>query len=448
MPSRETGVSVRTVQAADQFEAATYSKVTWRIVPYLFLCYLLAYVDRVNVGFAKLQMQADLHMSEAVYGAGMAVFFIGYFFFEVPANMILRKLGARRWIGPIMIVWGVVSACTLFVKGAYSFYAVRFLLGIVESGFFPGVILYLTFWYTRKHRAKMVAAFMTAIPVSGVVAGPISGWILARMGGLGRLAPWQWLFLAEGIPSLIAGVVTLYYLPDTPLQSKWLSAEEKSLIVRRLDEEEEIKKEAGGGKHRIADAFRSKHVWLMCVIYFGIVMGSYGLGFWLPQVIKETITTDPLKIGWISVIPWSVATVAMILAGRHSDIKGERRWHIAGALFVGSGAFAASAIPGIPGWLGLAALAVAAAGIVCANSIFWALPTGILSGAAAAAGIAWINSVGNLGGFVSPIVVSQVRDRTHSMVLALLVLSFAALVSGFVTLHVTRKQRPVHAPLP
>src|ERR1035441_3045412 len=430
-----------------EFETATYNKVTWRIVPFLFLCYLLAYVDRVNVGFAKLQMQTDLRMSDAVYGVGAGVFFIGYFFFEIPANMIMTRLGARRWIGPIMMVWGGVSACTLFVKGAHSFYAVRFLLGIVESGFFPGVILYLTFWYTRKHRAKMVAAFMTAIPVSGVIAGPVSGWILARMGGIGLLSAWQWLFLAEGIPSLIAGVVTLYYLPDSPLKSAWLSAEEKSLIARRLDEEEELKKQAGGGQHRIADVFRSKQIWLMCVIYFGIVMGSYGLGFWMPQVIKDTLSKDPLKIGWISVIPWSVATVAMVLGGRHSDVKCERRWHIAGPLFVGAGAFAASAIPGIPGSVGLVALSLAAAGIVCANSIFWALPTGILSGAAAAAGIAWINSVGNLAGYVSPFVVGQIRDRTHSMVLALLVLSVAALVSGFVTLQVTRKKRPASAPL-
>jgi D-galactonate transporter len=439
-------VSAASAQAAEQFEAATYAKVTWRIVPYLFLCYLLAYVDRVNVGFAKLQMQTDLHMSDAVYGAGAGVFFIGYFFFEIPANMVLRKLGARRWIGPIMIVWGMVSACTLFVKGAYSFYLVRFVLGIVESGFFPGVILYLTFWYTRKHRAKMTAAFMTAIPLSGVIAGPISGWILARMGGVGQLAPWQWLFLAEGIPSFIAGWITLYYLPDSPLKSKWLSAEEKSLVLRKLDEEEALKREAGGRNHRIVDVFRSKQIWLMCVIYFGIVMGSYGLGFWLPQVIKETISKDPLKIGWLSVIPWSVATVAMVLGGRHSDVKGERRWHVAGFLFLGAGAFAASAIPGIPGWLGLLTLALAASGIGCSNSIFWALPTEVLSGAAAAAGIAWINSVGNLAGYVSPFVVGQIRDRTHSMVLALLVLSFAALVGGLVTLYVTRKQGAAKAP--
>ncbi|MGD0497882.1 MAG: MFS transporter [Bryobacteraceae bacterium] len=422
------------------FEAATYRKIGRRLMPYLFLCYLLAYVNRVNVSFAKLQMQADLRMSDTVYGAGAGIFFIGYFFFEIPANMILQKLGARLWLGSIMMAWGVVSICTMFVKGAFSFYALRLLLGVVESGFFPGVILYLTFWYTRKHRAKMVAAFMSAIPVSSVVASPISGWILKHMAGLGHLASWQWLFLTNGIPSVLMGMITFLYLPDSPLKSAWLNQEEKDLVASRLDEEEEVKKQAGGGKHQIGYVFRSPRVWLFCLIYFGIVMGQYGLTFWLPQVIKETLSADPQKIGWILVIPWGAATVAMILAGRHSDITGERRWHIAGSVFVGGAAFAVSAIPGISGAAGLAALTFAAMGIVCANSLFWAMPTAVLSGAAAAAGIAWINSVGNLAGYVGPYVVGLIRDKTHSMFAALLVLSAAALTAALLTLYVMRKR--------
>ena len=249
-------MSAQSAHAAERFEAATYSKITWRLMPFLFLCYLLAYINRVSVGFAKLQMQADLRMSDTVFSAGMGIFFIGYFFFEVPANMMLRKLGARRWLGPIMITWGVVSACTMFVKDVYSFYAVRLLLGLVESGFFPGVILYLTFWYARTHRAKMVAVFMTGIPVSSVVASPVSGWILKNMSGLGHMAGWQWLFLAGGIPSVIVGLVTLLYLPDTPLESLWLSQEEKDLVTRRIEEEEEVKKEAGEGQHGVGYVFR------------------------------------------------------------------------------------------------------------------------------------------------------------------------------------------------
>jgi MFS family permease len=245
------------------FESATYRRVTARLIPYLFLCYILAYIDRVNIGFAKLQMQHDLGMSDAVYGLGAGIFFIGYFFFEVPANLIMQRIGARLWLGPIMIAWGIVSACTLFVTGPASFYSVRFLLGVVEAGFFPGVILYLTYWYTRKDRVKMIAAFMSAVPLSGIIAGPISGWILDRMGGAAGLTSWQWLFLVEGIPSILAGLVTLVFLCDSPAKAEWLSENEKGLILKRLKEEEELKIGAGHTSHRLIDVFRSPAVWLL-----------------------------------------------------------------------------------------------------------------------------------------------------------------------------------------
>ena len=232
-------------------EAAVYRKITWRIMPFLFFCYVLAYVDRVNVGFAKLEMQQALGMSDAVYGMGAGIFFIGYFLFEVPANVMLQKIGARRWIGPIMMAWGVVSACTLFAKGAGSFYALRFLLGLVECGFFPGVILYLTYWYTQQHRARMVALFMSAIPVSTILASPVSGWILGRMKGVGHLSAWQWLFLVEGIPSVIVGLVTLCFLTDRPAKAGWLAADEKNLVVQRLEEEEALKRKTGQTRHRL-----------------------------------------------------------------------------------------------------------------------------------------------------------------------------------------------------
>ncbi len=435
----EGEVLVPPTQPESQIEDALYRKITKRILPFLFLCYLLAYVDRVNVGFAKLQMQSDLKLSDTAYGLGAGIFFfIGYFLFEIPANMMLRKLGARRWIGPIMIVWGIVSAGTLLTRGPHSYYAARFLLGIVESGFFPGVILYLTFWYTRKHRAKIVSAFMTAIPISSVLASPISGWILKRMTAMGGLAPWQWLFLIEGIPPILVGVVTLFYLPDGPAKAKWLAPEERELVLRRLDQEEEIKRSAGAGEYRVLEIFRIPQVWLMCLIYFGINSGSYGLSLWLPQLIKETITPDPQAIGWIVAIPWGAGAVAMYLSGRHSDRTGERRWHIAAPLLIGAAAFSFSAIPGLSGVVGLAALTFAACGILCANSVFWTLPSALLSGAAAAAGIAFINSVGNLGGGAGPYLVGYIRDHTHSMFAALLLLSFFALVSGLVALWVAR----------
>ncbi len=429
------------VTSALEKETAVYRKITWRIMPFLFFCYVLAYVDRVNVGFAKLQMQQALGMSDAVYGMGAGIFFIGYFLFEVPANMMLQRIGARLWIGPIMMAWGIVSACTLFVKGAWSFYAIRFLLGIVECGFFPGVILYLTYWYTQKHRARMMALFMSAVPVSAIVASPISGWILGRMSDVGHLAAWQWLFVVEGIPSVAVGMITLFFLTDRPSKAKWLKENEKKLVILRLEEEETLKSQAGQTRHRLVDAFRSAPVWLLSLAYFGMTAGNYGITFWLPQVIKETITQDPIRIGWIAAIPGVASIVVMFAWGHHSDKTRERRWHMALAAIIGAAAFGASAIPGMSGAAGIAALTVASAFLMCQFAVFWALPTAILSGTAAAAGIAWINSIGNLAGYASPHAVGLIRDHTHSMIPALLALCGAQLVTAIMILIVVRNKR-------
>jgi sugar phosphate permease len=412
------------------FEAAVYNKVTRRIIPFLFACYILAYVDRVNIGFAKLQMQQDLGMSDTVYGIGAGIFFIGYFLFEIPANIILQRLGARLWLGALMVVWGAVSSCTIFARGAASFYAIRMLLGIVESGFFPGVILYLTFWYTRKHRARMVALFMCANPLSGVIAGPISGRIMAKMSGVGGLRAWQWLFLIEGIPSAIAGLVTMFYLVDGPAKAKWLSAEERNHVERRLREEEEVKQSEGQSRHRIVDAFRSGKVWLFCAIYFGFQMGNYGLWFWLPQTLNDTISTDPWIIGLVSAIPWAASAIAMILYAHHSDKTGERRGHVALGAGLAGLAFAAGAVAWHSGTFAVVLVSLSAMGIMCGQSVFWSMPTAALSGAAAAAGIAWINSVGNLAGYLSPFVVGHIRDRTGSMMLAQLVMAGSCIVAA------------------
>jgi len=424
--------------AALSLENSVYRKVTLRLLPYLFLCYILAYIDRVNVGFAKLQMQRDLGMTDAVYGLGAGIFFIGYFLFEIPANLILQRLGARRWIGPIMMIWGVLSAITMWVHTAAAFYLVRFLLGIVESGFFPGVILYLTFWYTEKHRARMVALFMSAVPLAGVIAGPISGWIMARMTGAGHLRAWQWLFLLEGVPACLAGLVALFFLTDSPAHATWLEPAERDFLVHQLAQEKAAKERSRDTHHSPMQALRSGKIWLLGFIYFGFVMGNYALGFWLPQVISDTITKNPLAIGWLTVIPWGTSAVAMVLFGRHSDSTGERRIHIALAGVVGATAFAASAIPGISGALGLTALTFATIGIMFAFSTFWAMPTAILSGAAASAGIAWINSIGNLAGYAAPYLIGAVRDATNSIMIALLVLSASALFSSLATLWVGR----------
>lgn len=429
------------VNVTPEFERATYAKVTRRLMPFLFICYVLAYVDRVNVSFAKLEMQQDLGMSDAVYGLGAGIFFIGYFLFEVPANLILQRIGARLWLGPIIAVWGLVSAAQMFVTGELSFYIIRFVLGVVECGFFPGVILYLTFWYTRKHRARMVALFMTAVPLAGLIASPISGWIMNAMTEFWHLRAWQWLFLLEGIPSVFMGLLTLYFLTDNPRKAKWLTAEERDLLERRLQEEEELKQKEGEHRHRLVDAFKSGRVWLFCVVYFGMAMGNYGLGFWLPQNVKDRVAGNPWQIGLILTIPWALAAVAMVLYGHHSDKTGERRWHVALALIVSAAALALSSVDAIPPVVAIAALSLAVMGIMCAFGTFWALPTGILSGSAAAAGIAWINSVGNLGGYAGPHAVGAIRDATGSTTVAMLALAGACLMSGLLVLLAGKPRR-------
>jgi len=427
--------------------AAVYRKVTWRLIPFLFGCYILAYVDRVNVGFAKLQMQADLGMSDTVYGAGAGLFFIGYFLLEVPANMMLRRLGARRWLGPIMIAWGLVSASMIFVKGASTFYVLRFLLGVVECGFFPGVMLYLTFWFPQHRRARIVAMIITANPLSGVLAGPVSGWILSRAHDSGGLRPWQWLFLVEGLPSVLAGIITLVYLVDTPAKASWLNAEERRLIARDLELEEQAKKRAGASAHRFRDAFRTAKVWVLCLAFFGIQMGNYGLAFWLPQILKDTFTADPWLIGLISTIPWGTAAISMVFYAHHSDRTGERRWHVALGVGIAGVTLAIGGLPGLTGWPALALITCTTVALMCTQAVFWALPTAVLSGTAAAAGIAWINSVGNLAGYLSPFLVGRIRDAMGSMMPAYLVLGVSCLAASALALAVARPRSPEFEPL-
>ncbi len=425
----------------------TYRKVTWRLVPFLFACYILAYVDRVNVGFAKLQMQTDLGMSDTVYGIGAGLFFIGYFLLEVPANMMLRRLGARRWLGPIMMAWGLVSAATMFVNGATSFYVLRFLLGMVESGFFPGVMLYFTFWYPRHRRARIVAMLISANPLSGVFAGPISGWILQGH-GLAGLRSWQRLFLVEGLPSVLAGAVTLLYLVDEPAKASWLNDREREIIASDLEQEEKLKRLEGAPAHRFRDAFRSGKVWLLCLAFFGIQMGNYGLAFWLPQILKDTLIGDPFLIGLASTIPWGTAAIAMVIYAHHSDRTGERRRHVALGVGIAGVTLAMGGLPGFSGWLALALVTCTTVAIMCTQAVFWSLPTAVLSGAAAAAGIAWINSVGNLAGYLSPFLVGSIRDATGSMTLAYFVLGASCVLASAVVLVVTRRGAREGYPLP
>ena len=425
-------------------ETAVYRKVTWRLIPLLFTCYILAYIDRVNVGFAKLSLKAEPWFSETVFATGAGIFFLGYFFFEVPGNIILHRVGARRWIARIMISWGLMSALMAVSHSAASFYTLRFLLGVAEAGFFPGIILYLTYWYPRQHRARIVALFMTAIAASGVIGGPLSGWLLKVSSGWLGLAAWQWLFILEAIPTILLGCAVPFLLADRPAQATWLTAAERDLLEANLAEDEKTKTAQGHRAHRVRDAFLSGKVWLCCAIYFGAIVGLYGVSFWLPQIIKDTLTQDDWQVGLFSAIPWACATVGMLIAGRHSDRTGERRWHIGLSALVAAAAFSLSGLPGLHPWLVLAILAVAITGVMSTISCFWSLPTAILSGTAAAAGIAWINSVGNLAGYLSPEMIGWLKTH-RDLQTALNAVACALAISGLLVIFGTR---PAQAPKP
>jgi D-galactonate transporter len=415
-------------------ENAVYAKVTWRLIPFLFLCYVFAYLDRVNVGFAKLQMLSDLKFSETMYGLGAGIFFIGYFLMEVPSNLALHRFGARKWIARIMISWGVISGALAFVTTPTQFYILRFFLGIAEAGFFPGIILYLTYWYPASRRSKITALFMTGIPIAGVVGGPLSGWIMERFHNVNDMHGWQWLFLLEAIPSLIAGIVTFFYLVDKIGDAKWLNTEEKALLERCLaDEQSRIE------VHSASAAFKNGRVWMLCAGYFGIIMGLYGISFWLPTLIKTSGVSSSLDVGLLTMIPYGFAAIAMVMIGRSSDKTKERRWHVSVPAIVGAAGLVISTFVPQEPVFAVVSLTLATIGVFGALSQFWTIPPAFMGGAAAAAGIAIINSVGNLAGFVSPYVVGWVKDATNSTDIGLYCVAVSLLASAAIILTVPKK---------
>ena len=429
--------SARQPANTEAFEKATYAKVTWRLLPFLLLCYVAAYLDRVNVGFAKLQMSADLHFSDAVYGLGAGIFFIGYFLFEVPSNLIMHKVGARLWIARIMLTWGCVSAATAFVTTPEMFYVVRFALGVAEAGFFPGVLLYLTYWFPAQRRGGMTALFMTAIPLTGVLGGPLSGWILQAFGGTDGLAGWQWLFVVQAAPSILAAVATLVFLDTGIASARWLSPAEKALLKHNIEAEQSSKP-----THTLREVFVSPSVWLMSAIYFSFVMGLYGIGFWLPTIIRATGVTHPLDIGWLTAIPYGVAGLVMLAVSASSDRRLERRWHVAIPAALGGLGLLLSTLFADNTTLAMAAMTLATAGIVSALPLFWSLPTALLGGAAAAAGLAMINSIGNLAGFVSPYLVGVVSAATQDTRIGMAILAVSMFIGAALTLSVKPQPAP------
>ncbi len=387
-----------------------YGKVFWRIVPFIMLCYVVAYLDRINVGFAKLQMSQDLGFSETVFGLGAGIFFLGYFLFELPSNLIMYRIGAKVWIARIMITWGLMSASFIWVTTPSMFYILRFLLGAMEAGFYPGVILYLTQWYPSHRRAKIIALFMSAIPISGIFGNPLSGWIMDALHNVAGWHGWQWMFVIEAVPAILVGIAVLYVLDDRIAKAKWLSDAEKAYLESEITADHREKE----SPHSVAGVFADTRIWHMCLIYFCFVMGQYGLTFWMPTLVKASGVSGNFNIGLISAIPFLSAVIAMNLCGRSADARRERRWHLVIPALAGAVGFVVSSLAADNTIVAIIFLSIAACGVLTCAPLFWSLPTAFLSGTGAAAGIAVINSVGNLAGFLSPYLIGILKDYTHN----------------------------------
>ncbi|TCG05532.1 MFS transporter [Paraburkholderia steynii] len=405
-------------------EAALYRRVTWRILPVLLVCYMLAYLDRSNIGFARLQMLSDLGFSESVYGFGAGVFFLGYALCEVPSNFIMHRFGARRWISRIMITWGTLCALMMFVSTPTMFYGFRLLLGVAEAGLLPGAILYLTYWYPARRRGQIIASFMAAVPFAGAMGGPLSGYIMRQMSGVNGWTGWQWLFLLEGLPTVVIGLFVFFYLDDHVRDAKWLSASEKTILAENVTEDGKTASHTS-----MWSAVRDMQLWTFCAIYFGILLGLAALSFWLPAIISSIGVKDNFHIGLLSMIPYGTSIVGMVLFGRRADARQERRWHMVSPLVIGAAGFSIIALGGNATFV-MVGLTMAAVGVTSSMGLFWALPTAVLRGTAAAGGIGLISSAGIVAGFVSPYMIGTIKGLTHSIAPALFVHSFFLLLSA------------------
>jgi sugar phosphate permease len=417
--------------------ASAVAKTRRRLVPLLFLLYIFAYLDRINVGFAALQMNEALGFSATTYAFGAGIFFVGYVLFEIPSNVILARVGARLWIARIMITWGLVSAGTMFVRTPAMFHALRFLLGLAEAGFFPGIIFYLTQWIPASERAETIAGFMTAVVVAGIIGGPISGALLT-LDGVAGLAGWQWLFVLEGIPSVIAGCAVLSMLPNRPQDAVWLSNSEKKALQATLDEEHA----AAERPLSTRAALTNGRVWLLGLAYFfSVPVALYAFGFFLPQIIQASFHGSSVAIGVLSALPYVAGAIAMVVVGRHSDRTGERRWHVfVSALVCAAGFVATAAVRGIvPSMLWLT---IAMAALASIFGPFWTLASGFMRGVGAAAGIALVNAVGNIGGFVGPYLLGSIKDHTNSFAPGLVAIGSMVAVGGALVLALPDPERP------
>src|SRR4051794_29915626 len=408
--------SLKRMEELTEVHKQTMRKVITRLMPALLVLYVIAYLDRVNVTFAQDRLEEDLGFSGAVYGFGAGIFFVGYFLLEVPSNLALHRFGARKWMARIMITWGLISACTMFVQGPLSFYTVRFLLGVAEAGFFPGMILYLSYWFPARERARAVGVFMSAIAISYAIGAPISGGIMSVMGGVGGLEDWQWLFVLEAIPAIVAGVLVFLKLPDGPADANWLDAEERQWLQTTLDGEDSQRE-----KHSIGQAIKDRRVLVFAVLYFTMVVNVYGLSFWVGKIVDQIDGIGDVAKGFVTAIPYAVAIVGMIVIPRYSDRTGERKLVVSVSLALAATAFVVSTV--VSPVAAIPALAIGLFFLLGVHGVFWTMPTALLSGAGAAAGIAAINSIGNIGGFVGPYLVGLVKDATGSTGGGLIVLA-------------------------
>jgi ACS family tartrate transporter-like MFS transporter len=413
---------VNAVAASPADLASAVAAARRRLIPFLFLLYIVAYVDRINVGFAALQMNRALGFSSTTFGLGAGIFFLGYVLFEIPGNIVLARVGARLWIARIMFTWGLISSAMMLVHSAETFYALRFLLGVAEAGFFPGVVFYLTRWFPARERARAFAAFMTAILMAGVIGGPVSGALLTLDGAAG-LAGWQWVFLLEGLPAIALAFVVLFALPETPHAVSWLSIAERTALVAAVEEEQRGAPDPG-----IARALRQPRTLILAAVYFTIPVTTYGVGFWLPQMLKSASGAGDFGVGLLSVIPYAVGAVGMVVFGRHSDRTGERRWHVLTAALVSAAGLLLTPLGAGVVWTVLC-LSIAILGYAAMLGPFWALTTASMRGVGAAAAIALVNSIGNTGGFVGPFLLGAVNDATHSFAVGLAMIA-AMLVLG------------------
>ncbi len=414
---------------------SAYRKIAFRLMPFLMLCYFCAYLDRVNVGFAKLQMMSDLQFSEAVYGLGAGIFFIGYFLCEVPSNIVLHKVGARRWIARIMITWGILSGCFAFVQTEWQFYTLRFLLGVAEAGLAPGLLLYLTYWFPSYRRARMTVLWFIAIPISGMIGGPLSGLIMDRMSGVHGWFGWQWMFVIEAIPTVIVGLLVLAVLKDSVQDANWLTQDEKNLVKQELAQDNQHKEGHASVKEFIAD----KRLWLLAGIYFCVVMGQYAITFWLPTLIRNSGISDNWHIGLLTSLPYMCAIVVMVLAGRSGDHFQERRWHLIIPMCAGAIALTFATLFASNLTLSLICLCIAASGVLTASSLFWMLPTNFLGGVSAAAGIAAVNSFANLAGFCSPYLIGWVTTNTGSNAIGMFLITAVLIFGASLVLRIPAK---------